>query len=51
MRECLWFRLVDDTWTKAVAFGYDFYMYLGFEAPDPECCQRIEQLPLFVEYA
>jgi hypothetical protein len=49
LRECLWFRLVDDTWTKAVEFGYDYYMYLGFEFPDPECFQRIEQLPLFVE--
>ncbi|MBO2009591.1 hypothetical protein [Hymenobacter negativus] len=49
LRECLWFRLVDDTGTRAVEFGYDYYMYLGFEAPDPECFQRIEQLPLFVE--
>jgi hypothetical protein len=49
LRECLWFRLVDDTGTRAVEFGYDYYMYLGFEVPDPECFQRIEQLPLFVE--
>jgi hypothetical protein len=49
LRECLWFRLVDDTWTKAVEFGYDYYMYLGFEVPDPECFQRIKQLPLFIE--
>jgi hypothetical protein len=49
LRECLWFRLVDDTRTKAVEFGYDYYMYLGFEVPDPECFQRIEQLPLFIE--
>jgi hypothetical protein len=49
LRECLWFRLVDDTQTKAVEFGYDYYMYLGFEVADPECFQKIEQLPLFVE--
>lgn len=49
LRECLWFRLVDDTRTKAVEFGYDYYMYLGFEVPDTECFQRIKQLPLFIE--
>ena len=49
LRECLWFRLVNETRTKAIEFGYDYYMYLGFEFPDPECFQQIEQLPLFVE--
>jgi hypothetical protein len=49
LRECLWFRLVDDTETKALEFGYDFYMHLGFEVPDPECFRKIEQLGLFVE--
>jgi hypothetical protein len=49
LRECLWFRLVDDTGTKALEFGYDYYMYLGFEVPDTECFRKIEQLSLFVE--
>lgn len=49
LREWLWFRLVDDTRTKAIEFGYDYYMYLGFEVLDLECFQQIEQLSLFVE--
>jgi hypothetical protein len=49
LRELMWYRLVDDTGTKAVEFGYDYYMYLGFEVPDPECFRRIEELALFVE--
>ncbi|UOR00210.1 hypothetical protein MUN81_22475 (plasmid) [Hymenobacter sp. 5317J-9] len=49
LRECLWCRLLDDTRTRAVEFGYDYYMYLGFERADPECFRKIEQLPLFME--
>ena len=48
LREILWFRLVDDTGAKAVEFGYDYYMYLGYEVADPECFEKIEQLPLFI---
>ena len=29
-------------------FGYDYYMYLGYEVDDPECFEKIEQLPLFI---
>ncbi|WP_426059397.1 hypothetical protein [Hymenobacter sp. B1770] len=49
LREALWYRLVDDTRTRALEFGYDFYLLLGFEVPDPECFRQIEYLPLFVE--
>ena len=49
LRELVWCKLEAESKAFYLHFGYDFYMYVGAQAPSEEIIRRVEASGLFVE--